>query len=96
MGVGGALDLSLLLPIYRVLPRSRDGYERLANPISFYAKLTPTNVRKFPFFHNNALKISISCSYKNNIRGREFSVELTGLSSSNHINRFQKRKEKIE
>lgn len=34
MGVGGALDLSLLLPIYRVLPRSRDGYEHLANPFA--------------------------------------------------------------
>lgn len=34
MGVGGALDLSLLLPIYRVLPRSRDGYEHLANPFT--------------------------------------------------------------
>lgn len=61
MGVGGALDLSLLLPIYRVLPRSRDGYERLANPISFYAKLRPIS-ENFPFsviMRDNALKIFV-------------------------------------
>lgn len=48
MGVGGALDLSLLLPIYRVLPRSRDGYEHLANPFPFLHE-TYSDISKISF-----------------------------------------------